>query len=249
LRYRNFVCKTVLTISLGALCTIAVACGDDDAETPVTPTTAGQSTPPSASPTVSTPDGTDCPVDDERICEHAAAIERSLRGGNADAVIGSSTGQPVMCTGGAGQLDPTLPLCEGATPGETRNGMVLGAYQSEATSVTVGGARDAVEEWVAGLDATAADDQYGAAQATVFTIGCDTDDSCESYYAVAVSGIAPGGQRAVLNLIYRPGDTPDLLAIFTGLASLNEALITGGTHEGGLIPAAGETAEYLLLPD
>jgi hypothetical protein len=247
MRYKNFVCKAVLTISLGTLCTIGVACGDDDdAETPVTPTTAGQSTPP---PTVSTtPDRTDCPVDDERICEHAAAIERSLRGGNADAVIGSSTGQPVTCTGAAGQLDPTLPLCEGATPGDTRNGIVLGAYQSEASSVTVDGARDAVEEWLTGLDATAADDQYGAAQATVFTIGCDTDDSCESYYAVAVSGIASSSQRTVLNLVYRPGDTPDLLAIFTGTASLNEALITGGAHEGGLIPTAGETADYLLLP-
>jgi hypothetical protein len=112
-----------------------------------------------------------CPID-PAVCTFAAEMDRALQTGDVAAISSRALFREFQCPGGTVQgLGGPFPLCEGASQGERRQGIIIGYLSSEGTVVSEEGLRNALRTWAAGATPTASD-EFGTGASRVYSLGC-----------------------------------------------------------------------------
>jgi len=185
-----------------------------------------------------------CPIDG-RGCRFVRQIAVWLQDGDADALLIHGEATDVTCHTAApeGGVDPTLPLCGGATDGEVRQGYPVGRLQSE------GGTFDKARltEWIQtrfGSDAPTRDLKLA-------TIGCpvfagNDEPQCNIWFSAvyrAPEGVEP--QSLLQIVIRRTRDDDFVRSFYSGRIDVNKEMVDGGRSDFTLIAPESVGAEYM----
>jgi hypothetical protein len=194
----------------------ATACGGGDDEdvtaTPgatqtateaaTTPAAARTASPSATAGATATPTPTQaaelCPIAADA-CSFANQIAMYVLGGDGDGVISSARSTFYQCPGPNGEGQP-YPLCNGATPGETRAGFPLRQTEGSGSVVNEADAAQLVSGW-SGRTEPSLHDEYGDGEAQAYTIACpdigaNEGDQCGDAFSLVFSGLSPAGDAA-----------------------------------------------------